>query len=345
MKIYSNQLNLYLKKGLAPLYLISGDIPALLQEATQMIHECAKKQGFSETLRYQIDSAFDWTQLDTALAHSSLFQEKQYIELQAMTLQFGTEGAKLLAHYAKHPQADKLFVLVTPKLDAKTQKMPWVKQITDNGIYIPIWPMDFGKYMQWLQLKLREKGLNLEEPGIRLLAEYTEGNYTSAAQTIEKLALAYPNQKIGMNEVAELTLQAYQYDLFDWVDACLLGHTDKMIQIHHTLKQEYIEPTLMLWAITQEIRKLMHLYFYKTQELNLSIDVFKRHGIWEKKQPLFQKALGRHDFPSITSLLEKAYHVDKILKGVEVGNVWDALMDMALQLSSTKREKNLEQGA
>lgn len=336
MKIYANQLSAHLKKGLTPIYLISGDIPTLVQEAAQMIHIDAKRQGFSETLRYQIDAEFDWVQLHNILEHASLFQEKQYIELQATTLQLGVQGAELIKHYAECPQLDKLLVLMVPKLDAKTQKMPWVKHITDKGTHIPIWPLDFGKYIQWLQSKLKEKGLLIDGAGVRLLAEYTEGNYTSAAQTIEKLSLAYPKGKIGMEEIASLTTTAYQYDLFDWVDACLSGTTDRMIQMFYALKQAHLEPTLMLWAITQEIRKLIHLYFCHKQHLNLS-EAFKLHGIWEKKQPLFQKALGRHDLQSLESLLEKAHQVDKVLKGAKSGNVWDALMDMGLQLSSTKR--------
>lgn len=335
MKIYANQLRACLQKGLTPIYLIAGDIPTLVQESAQMIHAAAKKQGFSETLRYQIDSEFDWAQLSNTLEHFSLFQEKQYIELQTNTLQLGVQGSELLKHYCEHPQMDKLLVFMTPKLDAKTQKMAWVKQMTEKGTYIPIWPLDFGKYIQWLESRLQEHGLLVESSGVRLLAEYTEGNYASAAQTVEKLSLAYPKGKIGLPEIASLTTQACQYDLFDWVDTCLSGNTGRMVLMFNTLKQEYVEPTLMLWSITQEIRKLMHLHFYKRQNMNLS-EAFKLLGIWEKKQPLFQKALARHNLQSLESLLGKAHQVDKILKGVKPGNTWDGLMEMGLQLSLAK---------
>lgn len=334
MKIYPNQLPHHLKKGLTPIYLISGDIPALVQEATQTIHKFAKTKGFLETLRYQVDSTFNWAQLDNLLEHSSLFETKQYIEIKVTNLPLSTQGIELLKHYAEHPQTDKLLILITQKLDTKTQKMSWVTKMMEKATYIPIWPMDFGKYIQWIQSKIEEQGLNVDNKAIQLLAESTEGNYNAALQMIENLSTYSPKSanKIGIDEIADLTLPSYQYDLFNWVDACLLGHTDRMIKIFYSLKQAHVEPTLLLWSITQEIRKLIHLYFYKAEHKNLSV-AFKEQGIWEKKQPLFQKALMRHNLKSLESLLEKAHQVDKILKGAKIGDPWDPIMNIGFQLS------------
>lgn len=332
MKIYANQLFRQLQKELSPIYLISGDVPALMQESVLLIRNAAVKAGFTESLRYHIDAEFDWEKLENTLEHFSLFQEKQVIELNTTTLHFGTQGTALLTAYAQQPHPDKLLVLSTPKLDAKTQKTSCIKQMIEIGTYVPIWPLDFNGYMQWISSKLEDQSLRVDTQGIRLLAEYTEGNYSHALQTIEKLSLAYSKEnKITAENIVHMTNQGGQYDLFGWVDECLAGNVNRMILIFKSLKEE-IEPPLMLWAMTQEIRKLIHLCASKEKNLNWQ-EAFKSQGIWEKKQPLFQKALSRHSMRSLEALLEEAFDADKVLKGAKQGNVWNHLIDIALHLA------------
>ncbi|MBT6669194.1 MAG: DNA polymerase III subunit delta, partial [Gammaproteobacteria bacterium] len=48
MKLRPEQLPAQLKKGLAPVYLLSGDEPLLLQEAADQILQAARSAGFEE---------------------------------------------------------------------------------------------------------------------------------------------------------------------------------------------------------------------------------------------------------------------------------------------------------
>ncbi len=336
MKVYANQLNSHLKKGLTSSYLIAGEIPVLLQEAIESIEKEAQKQEFSTTLRYHIDQEFDWSALKNTLNHSSLFQEKQCILLLATTLHWGAQGDQVLTHFIENPQPDKLLILVTPKLDAKIQKAGWVKKITSKGTYVPVWPLDFSRYVQWLQAKFQEKACSIEMDAIRLLAEHTEGNYASAMQSVEKLALAYPKNRINADQVVSFILPARQFSGFDWIDECLKGNIRRMMMIFHSLKEEAVEPALMLWSITQELRKLIQVYIAMNLHSVSRSEAFKQQGIWEKKQPWFQKALDRHNIESLEALLECAYEADKILKGAKQGNIWDALISMGLQLTNAK---------
>ena len=48
MKVNSYQLNNYLKQNLAPIYLLSGDEPLLVNEAKNAIYQAAARQEFKQ---------------------------------------------------------------------------------------------------------------------------------------------------------------------------------------------------------------------------------------------------------------------------------------------------------
>jgi DNA polymerase-3 subunit delta len=54
MQLKPNQLGSQLKKGLATCYLVSGDEPLLVQEATDAIRQAARDGGYQERQRITI---------------------------------------------------------------------------------------------------------------------------------------------------------------------------------------------------------------------------------------------------------------------------------------------------
>ncbi|PWG74256.1 DNA polymerase III subunit delta, partial [Enterococcus hirae] len=57
-----------------------------------------------------------------------------------------------------------------------------------------------------------------------------------------------------------LALQA-NFDVFQLVDTCLLQNTSKSLTILEQLKSQGVEPSLVLWAFTKEIRLLSLMSF------------------------------------------------------------------------------------
>ena len=62
-KLRPEQLSQALSKQLAPIYLVSGDEPLLIQEACDAIRQAARNTGFSERELYHVDNNFEWGQL------------------------------------------------------------------------------------------------------------------------------------------------------------------------------------------------------------------------------------------------------------------------------------------
>ena len=60
MKIKAEQLEQTINKQLHPIYIISGDEPLLIQEASDTIRRFMPNKGIDERLRFVADAQFDW---------------------------------------------------------------------------------------------------------------------------------------------------------------------------------------------------------------------------------------------------------------------------------------------
>ena len=60
--------------------------------------------------------------------------------------------------------------------------------------------------------------------------------------------------------------------------------------------------------------------------------VWKRHGVWPRRQPLVKGALERIESARLTELIVKAAETDRVIKGVQPGNAWQQLTSLVLAL-------------
>jgi hypothetical protein len=60
MKLRGEQLEGALNKALAPIWLIAGDEPLLVDEAVARIRQAARARGFDERQSFQAETGFDW---------------------------------------------------------------------------------------------------------------------------------------------------------------------------------------------------------------------------------------------------------------------------------------------
>ena len=80
MKLKPEQLAEQLKRGLAPVYWLSGDEPLLLQESADAIRRLAQKNGFSERNIFHVDKDFSWDLLVESANSLSLFSDKKILD-------------------------------------------------------------------------------------------------------------------------------------------------------------------------------------------------------------------------------------------------------------------------
>lgn len=335
-KLRPEQLGAALSKTIAPIYLVSGDEPLLIQEACDTIRRAARSAGFSERELYHCDTSFDWGQVLTAANSLSLFAEKKIIELRLPTGKPGDKGGKILQEYAQSPAPDNLLLIITEKLDGTTQKSKWFKAIEDAGVHIQVWPIGAAQLPRWISQRLQQAGLQADSSAIDLLASRIEGNLLAAAQEIEKLKLlSTDNNMISYEFMASAVADSARYDVFGLVDKALHGDARGAVKTLHGLKTEGTEPINILWALTRDIRSLVQISLAVAQGKPFDMAA-RQAGIWDKRQPLIQTALRRLKPAHIQQLLRKANGIDKAIKGMRNAEPWDELLDLILNLAGVQ---------
>jgi len=332
MKIYANQLIGQLKKKLAPIYLISGDEPLLIEEACDQIRNAGIQNQFTERESWQADTNFNWAQLSDALKNLSLFSEKTLLEVRCNLNKLPTLAKQILTEYAENTAPDKILLLISEKLTPGTQNTKWFKSIEKHTLFIQVWPIKPQQLPTWIQGRLRQKKLTAEPNAINFIAEQVEGNLLAANQEIEKLQLLYGSKHLSLDDVMATIGDHARYDIYTLVDSALSGNGKQVLRILEELQGSGTEPTLILWALTREIRTLIDLAQKVAIEKNIE-KVLQNQKVWETRKPLVRTALRQHKTASLSKLLQQASQIDQTIKGVRTGNVWNDFTDLCLQLS------------
>jgi DNA polymerase-3 subunit delta len=334
MKLPYQQLENHIAKSLAPIYLVCGDELLLVQEAVDLIRQTAQKNGFTERMRIPIEAGSDWGKLFYANAHSmSLFAEQRILELDLRGVKLNQANTDILMTYAENPAAQTLLIIYTGKLDQKTEQSRWYKSIDKKGVIIPVWPVTLEQLPQWIMLRAKKAKLTLTIQGAIWLAERVEGNLLAAAQEIEKLVLLQPAGTLDEYLLEKTVVSHARFDIFNLVDSFLSGNSKRSLAILNSLFAEDTEPTLILWAITRELRTMAELQKQSQQGVTLS-SLFSQFRIWEKRQPPVRAFLKRATAAQCWEWLLHAAKIDRIIKGAETGKVQDELERLVLSMTA-----------
>ena len=219
-------------------------------------------------------------------------------------------------------------------MDRRLQQTVWFKSIDKLGIVIPIWPLQTPQLVRWVAERFQTLGLQVEKAAIECLIFATEGNLLATAQTIEKLSLYFGTScnSISVDMLTQALSDNARFDPFKLIDAALAGNSERCIRILAQLKEEGIEPLLILWALSRECRLLASFAFKLSQGQNL-ISLFKEQQIWEKRKILLHQALTRHTLSHWYRLLGLACRTDQLIKGIGPGNIWNALQTLILEIA------------
>jgi DNA polymerase-3 subunit delta len=331
MKLSPPQLERHLSTSLAPLYLLSGDEMLLIEEARDLIQQTAQKQGFTETCRLHPDPGADWGTLLHTETHSlSLFATQRIIELDLRQAKLTQNSTAILKDYAKEPPNHTLLMILTAKLDKKTEQSAWYQAIEKKGVAISFWPIPTTALPAWIIQRAKKMNLSLTKEMAEFIAQQTEGNLFSAAQEIEKLFLL--QSSLNQTTVEHVLTDTAHFTVFELVDSALSGNAKRTLRILHHLAEEEIEPTLILWALTRELRTLAEMIERLKKGESLSA-LFNHFRIFEKRQPAVRAFLQRHSREVCWNILLEAAKIDRIIKGAEEGNLWNELEKLVLTLT------------
>jgi DNA polymerase III subunit delta len=338
-KLRADQLTATVAKSLAPVYLVSGDEPLLIQESCDQIRKAARTQGFTEREIFHAETNFDWNQLLASANSLSLFSDKKIFEIRMPSGKPGDKGTKAILEYLENPSSDNLLLVITEKLDSATQKSKWIKAIEDNGIHVQIWPIPPTQLSRWILTRLQQAGLSADNSAVDLLASRIEGNLLAAVQEIEKLALLTTDKHISYELMASAVADSARYDVFSLADKALHGDARSAAKTLQGLKGEGTDAITLLWAILRDIRSLNQIAQAIAQGKAFEAAA-RQAGVWEKRQPLMQNVLRRLKPAQLQQMLRKANAIDKSIKGMRNAEPWDELLDLVLNLAGVQSLNN-----
>ncbi|MEZ7991071.1 MAG: DNA polymerase III subunit delta [Halioglobus sp.] len=332
MRLYPEKLADHLQQKLLPVYLVSGDEPLLLQECCDQIRQKARAENCNE--REIIEggvSNFNWQDILHSASNMSLFADRKLIELRLPSGKPGAEGSKALCEYLDIASGDDVLLIVSGKIDKQSTNSKWYKALDKAGVTVQVWPVDAKNLPRWLQQRVRNAGMSIDDDALRLLCERMEGNLLAAVQEVEKLKLLAADSKITMQTVTEAVSDNARYNLFDMADNALKGNASVSLRMLYGLRAEGTEPPVVLWALVREIRTLYEAQLDCDSGQSTQQALSSRR-VWQNRMPLMQAALTRHNTHSLSLLLEQAARADGSIKGFADGKPWDNLSRLVITL-------------
>jgi DNA polymerase-3 subunit delta len=331
MALKIEQLATSLQRGLAPIYLVGGEEPLLLQECCDQIREAARAQGFIERELLQVESGFDWSELQQVAA-PSLFASQKIIDLRLRTGKPGREGAKVLGEWADEPDPIIILLLSCEKWDAGSRKSKWASKLEKAGQRLDIWPIKAQELPGWLEQRMRQHGMQPEPDVLRILADRLEGNLLAARQEIDRLALIKGAGVVTVDDVMKVVADSSRFDAFTLAEHMLSGNLRDGLRVAAGLKRMDTPIPLLLGALLKELKttEAFRLAMRAGEQETL---VFRRLNIWYNRQSIVRAAARRLHTRKLYEAFKLLALMDRQSKGRAAGDAWQSLDSLLVQLS------------
>ena len=338
MRLNPPQLPTQLQRGLAPVYLVAGEEPLLLQETLDAIRNAARAKGFSEREVLEAERGFDWQRLLDTCNAPSLFAPQRIVELRSANAP-DAAGAAVLAKLAQNPAPDVLLLVSLGKLDSRARNAAWYSALDAAGVSLYIWPVKPEEFPAWIGTRLRAAGLNVDSDGVRLLAERTEGNLLAAQQEVEKLALLHPGQAIGAAQIEAAVADSAHFEVFGWFNKVMAGDARGAVRGLEGLRDEGVEALAILAVVAMGLRQLARASAAYARSRNTAA-ALEAAGVFKMNQPAYGRAVERCRSGQVLGWLRDCAAIDALAKssGGQPA-AWEELLTLVLAASGAAKPR------
>jgi DNA polymerase-3 subunit delta len=317
---------------LKPLYVVYGDALLLAIEAADGIRNAARAAGYSERETFVAEQHFKWAELKNSAQSLSLFADRKVIDLRIPTGKPGVEGGQALQDYVANMSPDILTLITLPRLDKTAQKSQWFTALERQGVMVTADDISRNALPGWIAGRLRRQEQSANKDTLEFLADRCEGNLLAAFQEVQKLALLFPAGELSFDQVKDAVMDVARYDIFKLSEAMLSGNPERFVRILDGLRAEGTATVLVLWTISEDIRTLGKVL--QTVQRGGSIDGALRDArVWGPRQGLIGNAARRFKFPHVERGMQQAARLDKTIKGLRQGDVWDELLQLGMRFA------------
>ncbi len=329
MQIRAEQLEAQLAREHAPIYAIHGDEPLIALEAADAVRAAARKCGFTDREVFEPARGFDWSELSHSLASLSLFGGRKIVELRLPTGKPGPQGGEAIAAYCERPSPDMLLLASLPRLDRTSQGTAWFGALARAGVVVDVWPVERARLPAWIAERLGRQRQRAPREALEFLADRVEGNLLAAHQEVQKLALLAPEGELSLEIVREVVANVARYDAYTACEAMLAGDAARYVRVIDGLKSEGEAPTLVLWALSEELYALARIQAGAAAGRSVD-DLLRENRVWGPRQRPMKAAASRVAPGAVQGALAHAARIDRAIKGVGAGEPWDEFLKLGL---------------
>jgi len=329
MQLRADQLTSHLEKTLAPLYVLHGDEPLLVIEAGDAIRAAARRKGYDEREVLVAGAGFKWDALMLAAGNMSLFGGNKLVDLRIPNGKPGRDGGEALQRYCDRLPEGVLTLVTLPQLDWAARKTGWFNALAQAGVAIELNAPGLAELPDWIARRLARQSQSAEHGALEFIAAHVEGNLLAAHQEIQKLALLYPAGNLAFDQVKDVVLNVARYDVYQLSDAMIAGDTARFQRILTGLQGEGTAPLLILATLAEQIRQL--IIIRKGLDNNQpSAQLLQTARIWGERQKSVIATAKRINLQALMQGLVNAAEIDRMIKGVAQGDVWEGLLQLGL---------------
>jgi DNA polymerase-3 subunit delta len=306
-----------------PLYGVHGAEALLALEAADRIREAARQSGCTEREVFFAEPGVDWNRLGASAANLSLFATRRLVELRIPTGKPGAEGGKAIERWCASPPDDAVTLVLLPELDWQQQKTKWFEALESSGVLVEAKAISRDELPDWLAQRLARQGQRAALETLEWLADRVEGNLLAAKQEVEKLALLLPAGEITLASIRDAVTDVSRFERDTLVEAIHAGDTARIVRVIASLQAEGEPLPLLLWTLAEELRLLMAVAGGQRPRRWMAPD----------RMAAAQQTARRHGAGSFARELLRAHRIDRMIKGVETGDPWDSMVELALGIA------------
>ncbi len=338
MRIKLEQISQHLQKQTASLYTLFGNEPLLILEAADLIRIHARQQGYTERELFTVDQHFDWSDLLNAGSNLSLFGDRKIMDIRIPSGKPGKEGGKAIETYCNALPPDTFTLITLPRIDKQGQATKWFKMLETTSILIPVYAIERDQLPGWIGQRLARQQQKADSATLQFLADQVEGNLLAAYQEVQKLALLYPDGNLTFDQVKDVVLNVARYDVYQLTDAMISANTARYTRVLTGLQGEGTAPLLILATLAEQFRQLI-IIRKGLDSGQPSAQLLQAARVWGDRQKSTLAAAKRINLQLLMQGLSDAAKIDRIIKGVAQGDIWNELLQLGLSLT-TREHRN-----
>ncbi|MCH3922550.1 DNA polymerase III subunit delta [Limosilactobacillus sp.] len=250
----------------APVYLVLGTQQALIEQALdQFLQLIPEEERVMNVGRYDMETTPVAVALDDAMA-APFFGERRLVVINKPYFLTGEKKRGKIDHdvdglkdYLSHPEMSTIFVILAPyeKLDGRKGV---VKALKKTAVTVSAAPLNEQQARQAIVGQLMAANFQIDQDAVDELVQRTNADYGLMEANLAKLKiLAYQDQHITRQMVAELVPQSLDENVFDLVTAVLKHDQVRALDLYRQLLAGQQQPLRINAVLVGQFRLLLQL--------------------------------------------------------------------------------------